>query len=251
MAGSKLYIITDPKDVTTVYKNTTSFSFDIFVQAMMRTSGSSDHVVTRMFQAPDPEKEVFPNPNRKPLAKLARELHMHQLYPGRELDSLCDAFLEYFKRELSLKTISQHSYVSNVTSHEVVLSLYTWTSDVLICGGQEAYFGPLLADTEPNLSWDFLVFDDLTWQVLYQYPKFLAGTMIKAKGKVITGLERYFNIPAEQRGGMAWFTPAMEAEMRNLGFDTHDVAVMMMTIYWGSVEVYSSGSRVANSIMAG
>ena len=202
----------------------------------MKSSGSSDHVVTKMFQRPDPEKEIFPNPNRKPLAKLARELHSYQLYPGKELDSLCDTFLEYFKRKLSLKTISQHPYVSNVTSHDVVLSLYTWTSDVLICGGQEAYFGPLLTDTEPNLSWDFLIFDDLTWQVLYQYPKFLAGTMINAKSKVIAGLERYFNIPEEQRGGMAWFTPALEAEMRNLGFDTHDVAVMMMTIYWGLVK---------------
>jgi hypothetical protein len=59
--------------------------------------------------------------------------------------------------------------------------------------------------------------------------------MIKGKSKVISGLERYFTLSAEKRVGAAWFTPAMETKMKNLGFNTHDIAVMMMTIYWGLV----------------
>ena len=221
-----------------VYKNTSTLSYEIFVQAMMRSSGSSEFAVQTMYEVPDREKEIFPNPQRKPLAKLGREIHIHQLFPGKRLDGLRSTFIRYFRKSLSLKHMAQYPYTSSVSEQAVVLSLYPWTSDIFICAGQEAYFGPLLAEMEPKLSWDFLTFDELTWQVLYQYPKFLASKMIRAKDEVITGLERYFEVPVEARGGMAWFTPAMEAEMRNVGFDTHEIAVMMMTIYWGRVLFY-------------
>lgn len=188
-----------------------------------------------MYEIPDSEKAIFPNPQNKPLAKLARELQIHQLFPGRELDALCAAFVGYFKQTLTISTMSQYRYTRSSTDHDVVVPLYTWVSDTFISAGQDAYFGPVLGEVEPELTWAFLEFDDLTWQVLYQYPKFLASKMIKGKSKVISGLERYFTLPAEKRVGAAWFTPGMETEMKNLGFNTHDIAVMMMTIYWGSV----------------
>ena len=196
-------------------------------------AGSSEFAVQTMYEIPNRDKEIFPNPQRKPLARLGREIHMNQLFPGKRLDDLSRTFIRYFHNCLSIKHMGQCPYALKVSEHAAVLSLYAWTSDILVCAGQEAYFGPLLADMEPKLSWDFLTFDDHTWQVLYQYPKFLAGEMVRAKDEVIAGLERYFDVPVEARGGSAWFTPAMEAEMRNVGFDTHEVAVMMMTIYWG------------------
>ena len=201
---------------------------------MMRSSGSSESVIQKMYETPDPEQAIFPNPQNKPLAKLARELHIHQLFPGEHLNALCAAFVKHFNQTLTLKTMSRHRYTRSSTNYEVVVPLYTWVSDVFVVAGQEAYFGPVLGRVEPELTWFFREFDDLTWQVFYQYPKFLASTMIEAKSKVIAGLERYFTLPADERAGAAWFTPAMETEMRNLGFNTHDVAVMMMTIYWGS-----------------
>lgn len=76
-AGSKLYILTNAKDVTTAYKNTSSLSFEWFVQAMMRTSGSSHRVVSKMYEILDLEKAIFSNSQNKPLAKLARELQIH------------------------------------------------------------------------------------------------------------------------------------------------------------------------------
>jgi hypothetical protein len=244
VAGSKLYILTNPRDVTEAYKNMSMLSFEEFVRAMMRTSGSSEYVIHKMYETPDPEKAIFPNPHNRPLAKLARELHNHQLLPGKQLDDLRSTFIEYFHKSLILKHMTQHPYVSSATDHEVVLPLYTWSSDLMICGGQEAYFGLYLAEVEPSLTWDFLEFDDLTWQVLYQYPKILANSMFKAKAKVIAGLERYLTEPEQKMGRSSWFTLAMEKEMRNLGFDTHEVAIMMMTIYWGLADSNELGRPI-------
>ena len=199
----------------------------------MRSSGSSEFAVQDMYKVPHREQEIFPNPQCKPLAKLGREIHIHQLFPGGRLDDLRNTFIRYFQKSLSFKEMVQYPYIINISGQVTVLSLYAWTSDVFICAGQEAYFGPLLAEMEPCLSWDFLAFDELTWQVLFQYPRILARKMIRAKDKVIAGLERYFEVSVEARGNIAWFTKAMEVEMRNVGLDTHEIAVMMMTIYWG------------------
>lgn len=201
----------------------------------MRISGSSEHVILNMYKPMDSERTKFPNPQNKPLANLARELHMFQLFPGKPLDSLYAAFVNHFKKCLNLRTMSQSRYTRSSTEHDVVVPLYVWVSDAFISAGQDAYFGPALAKVDPELTWAFLEFDELTWQVLYQYPAFLASTMIKAKNRLIAGLERYFTLPLDERPGASWFTPAMETEMRTLGFSSHDVAVMMMTIYWGSV----------------
>ena len=234
-AGSKLYIVTSSEDVAAAYKNTSTLSFEEFVQAMMRISGSSEFVVQKMYENPDPEKTIFPNPHKKPLAKLARELHHNQLFPGEPYDYLRAKIIEYFEETFVLQTIAQYPYARACTtpSHEVVLPLSSWTSDVFVTAGQRAYFGTYLEEVDPKLQQTFIEFDDLTWQVLYQYPKFLSGKMHEAKARLISSLERYFEAPIEKRGRTAWFTPAMEAEMRNLGFDNHDIGVMMTTIYWG------------------
>lgn len=199
----------------------------------MRTSGSSEFVIKKMYETPDPAKAIFPNPRMKPLAKMAKDLHVHQLYSGKPLDVLREEFYRFFDNSMKLKHMSTFSYAINFTPTEVVLPLYIWTSDVIISAGQDAYFGPLLAEVAPHLTWDFLEFDDLTWQLLYQYPKFLAKKMYSARDRVVNGLEKYFTEVQKRRGVRSWFTPVMENEMRNLQFDTHEVAIMMMTIYWG------------------
>lgn len=55
--------------------------------------------------------------------------------------------------------------------------------------------------------------------------------MTRSRDEVTDGLE----VEVGARKGMACFTPVTEAGMRKVGFDTHDFAVVMMTIYWGRV----------------
>jgi hypothetical protein len=46
-------------------------------------------------------------------------------------------------------------------------------------------------------------------------------------------LKKYIQLPQETRQGDAWFTKAMENEMRALGISEDDIATMLVTIYWG------------------
>lgn len=235
VGGSTIYVLTMPKDVADAYRNTTSLSFDIFVQVMMRNLGSSAQSVRAMFSPMPAEKDGFPNPHGKPLGRLARELHTTQLYPGENLTRLDDKFIESFDDQLDLEKIANTNYAARDQNGGLTVPLLRWSSDVFIRAGQLAYFGDLLGVIDPNLTSTFLEFDDLSWQILFQYPRIVSRRMHAARERLTAVIEKYFSVPVEERGESAWFTPAMEHEMRTLGISTHDIATMMTTIYWGSV----------------
>ncbi|KAL4917327.1 cytochrome P450 [Aspergillus aurantiobrunneus] len=183
-ANSLTYVITKPQDVAEAYCNTTTLSFNEFAQAIMRGCGCSESCVQAMYTDLPKEKARFPNPHGKPLGTLARQMHIHQLH--------------------------------NDGKDQVVLPLLQWCSDFFSRAGQRVYFGPELEKLDDSLPRTFIAFNELSWQILYQYPDFLAGKMKSSRDAIQRVLKQYFRIPQEKRHGDAWFTKVMEDEMRAL-----------------------------------
>jgi hypothetical protein len=238
VANSLTYVITKPEDVAEAYRNTSTLSFHEFIQAIMRACGNTDSCVQVMYTPLPKDKAGFPNPHGKPLGTLARQMHIHQLYPGDNLDYLEQQFLDWVEPRLIMENLSRecpYAVSSDDKDDSIVLPLLQWCSDFFTRAGQQAYFGPLLADIDPELPKTFVLFDELSWQILYQYPDFLAGEMKSSRDAVVRALKKYFQLPQAMRYGDAWFTKAMEDEMRALGISEDDIATMMMTIYWGFV----------------
>lgn len=180
------------------------------------------------------DKEGFPNPHEKPLATLARGMHIHQLYPGERLDFLEKQFLTWFDNHLNIEELEKACpYSISSTDTAITLPLMEWCSDGFTRAGQKAYFGDALARIDPTLTKTFIVFDELSWQVLYQYPDFLAREMKQARDTITRALLKYIQLPQSHRSGDAWFTKAMENEMRALNICEEDIARMLVTIYWG------------------
>ena len=227
-------MLTRAADVAEAYRNIKTLSFNVFVQEMIKTAGSSPFCVEAMYTPLPANKAGFPNPNAKPLATLARDMHIQQLYPGKHLDILGQRFDKFFDRHLHVDNIlAKCAYAQARKDNSVVLPLMTWCSDVFTRAGQEAYFGPLLEKIDAEMTWKFLDFDELSYQIQFQYPKWLSTKMNTAKNALVEDLMVYFDTPQEQRHGDAWFVKAMENEMRALNLSTYDMAVLMVTIYWG------------------
>ena len=234
--GSKFYVLTSAADVTEAYRNNITLSFDQFSMALMRVCGCSDACIKAMYKPLSKDKKGFPNPQAKSLARLAREIHIQELYPGDGLDMFDSRFVEFFLQNLQLSTMATCLVARcsvTLTDSEVTLPLSLWCSDIFIRGGQTAYFGDRLAQIDPDLTWAFLEFDELSWQVHYQYPKILSRRMRSARDQVIAGLDTYFRLPASERTGNVQFISHMETEMRSLGIDNRNIAAMMMILYWG------------------
>ncbi|KAL4786384.1 cytochrome P450 oxidoreductase [Aspergillus varians] len=238
IANSLTYVITKPQDVAEAYRNTTTLSFNEFVQAIMRGCGCSEPCVQAMYADLPKEKAGFPNPHGKPLGTLARQMHINQLYPGDNLDFLEKQFLHWIEPRMNMDGLRECPYATahaenNDGKDHVVLPLLQWCSDFFARAGQRAYFGPELEKLDDSLPRTFIAFDELSWQILYQYPDFLAGKMKSSRDAIQRVLKQYFRIPQEKRHGDAWFTKAMEDEMRALGIGEDDIATMLVTIYWG------------------
>ncbi|KAI0118649.1 cytochrome P450 [Nemania sp. FL0031] len=233
VAGMKTYVITKSEHVGQVYRNTHSLSYEEFVQAMMRILGNSEQSVQAMFTPLSKEKKGFPNPHGKPLGILFREMHIHQLFPGENLDFLDKRFHDFFDKHLRLDKLKQQcTYAISKAAGSIDLPLTQWCSDFLVKGGQDAYFGPRLTDIDRGLTDAFIIFDELSYQVIYQYPRFLAAKMLASRDRVLKGLEKYLQLPRQERSEDAWFVGAMEDEMRAIGMNAKDMSIASMTIYW-------------------
>lgn len=233
-ANNTFYVLTKPDDVAAAYRNTKTFSFDAVLQDLMQKIGVSELGIQKMFSSPDSSKQVFPNPFNKCLARLSRELHIHQLYPGEGnlLNAIDEEFVRYFDQYLELDSLARRTrYVTSPHKTAVDLSLRTWTSDFFANAGQDAYFGKRLRQIDPDMTWTFMEFDALFWQVLFQYPKVLSKKMNAALDKMIASMKQYFAVPVSERTDTVWFTQALEEEMRLLDTPSNDIAAMMVTIY--------------------
>lgn len=236
LSHSQIHVLTKPRDVSDAYKNNTTFGYDGFVQALMRTFGCSKSCLEAMYSYSqhEPNENDFPNPNHKTLAKLMRDLHVKQLFPGGHLENLGNKFIDFFRDSLILEEVVKKWYATEKTSNSVVVPLHAWTSEMITLGGQRVYFGRLLEEIDPEMTGTFLEFDELSSQVLYQYPRSMSGRMHFLKEKLIQNFATYLGVPAEERRGDIWFTKAFEHEALQRAVGNQDLATMMTTTYWAT-----------------
>lgn len=126
------------------------------------------------------------------------------------------------------------SSVVHLVPYSIWIALCTSTFTLLIWRIWKFTIKPRIYTDEPKELPYWLPFvGHLSWQILYQYPGFLSSKMHAAKARVTEALRKYFDTPMSERSGDAWFTKAMENEMRDLNLNTQDISIMMQTIYWG------------------
>ncbi|KAI1464055.1 uncharacterized protein F4812DRAFT_463116 [Daldinia caldariorum] len=140
--GNTLYIVTEPHDTTEVYKSDDTLSLEMFVQDLFRSNGYSEHALGVTYAKLPKDKPGFDNPQGVSFRSFAKQMHTHQLYPGKNLQVLEGNFRNWFDQSLSLPELKR-------TCSRFSL----------------AYFGDVLSRINPNLADDFLAFDDLGWQV--------------------------------------------------------------------------------------
>lgn len=235
--GVTFYVVTQTKQSAEVYKNKDTLSFENFVQTLMRNNGNEEDVIQLMYSSlPADKLQGFPNPYGESLGVLAQKMHAHQLHPGNQLALLQDQVtqrMDYLLRfDTLLGTCSPYATTSSRSLQNIEFPLYKWCSDYFIRLGQHVYFGETLDQIDPALPEVFLEFDELIFKMLYQYPSFLSHDMSKPRGRVIASLKKYFQVPqSERRNGAAWLITAMEDEMRALGVDDDNLAVVIFHLY--------------------
>lgn len=141
--------------------------------------------------------------------------------------------MDWFDAHFSASMISKELPYATIHGQDVLVPLMVLTLDMMVSTGQNAHFDPTLAEPATNLPADFLEFDELSRQLLLQYPPIFYQPMLKAKARVELALQKYIEVLMDQRKGNIWFTKAMEMELKALNIPTNKIGIMFMTVYWG------------------
>ncbi|KAI4223402.1 MAG: hypothetical protein L6R40_008506 [Gallowayella cf. fulva] len=106
LSGETVYIITDPEDISAVYKNSKTLIFDGFVRNLMVTMEVQPSTIDKIYQVPD-RSAMGPaartrNPGAKHFIDLTHDRYVSQLSPGPRLDVLKSGFLQHMALELQM-----------------------------------------------------------------------------------------------------------------------------------------------------
>lgn len=226
VAGVELYIVTSSRDMSLVYKNTTSLSFDDFIRDLHIAFGLSAAGLRTMWD----------KSNGKCLVHVANDLHHAQLLPGKHLDDLTQRFLVQIERRLTWEFLLAHDHrVARGAPTQVTLSLYDWCAQVLVPAASVAFFGEAMLRINQNLIEDFLAFDEDSWMLTYRYPRFLARKMYHGMQGNTDAFTRYFGLPLEERPDACHYVTLFEARERSAAMSDRDVAITIQLFYWVSV----------------
>ncbi|KAI1120671.1 putative cytochrome P450 oxidoreductase [Nemania abortiva] len=234
--GSTMYVVTNPQHTVEVYRNEKTLSFDEFAQDLVRTNGYSEEAIKASYMNQPKEKLGFPNPRGVSFGVFVRQMHIHQLHPGENLRGIENRFVEWYESNLLLSAVQRLSPACKMNSGDVKISvtvpLMAWVSDYSTSAGAFAYFGDTLRSIDPSLTSIFIEFDDVSWQVLYQYPVLLSRKLTHTRKHMMRTFKEYLRIPQTQRNGCVWLLKAMEDEARAIGVGDDDIAVLYFNIYW-------------------
>jgi hypothetical protein len=241
LAGDTIYVVTNPNDVSAVYKNTTTLAFDAFIGDLMLQCGATRETVQKMCEEPPPypsgASTTGLNPKNKSLVKLAIDFHHQQLLSGPNSHDreITEEFVRTIKELLTWDHISQQEGIfasAHSPKPSFETSLLDFCGKVLIESGARTYWGPSLWELDPNSLQSFYALDKGMWKILFQYPKMFSQEVITIRDHITDVIAKYYRLPQSSRPGAAWFTSVMEAESREAGLDAQEMAACIMIIYF-------------------
>ena len=243
IAGQKMVVVQNTQEVAYLWKQTVAFTFEPFVQNIMRAFGFNYTAVENMFHE-DPAHLLATNvksssllstanPKGKCYFNMQSEWLKHQLLPNDNgnLRGLQDKYTHYLSESLSWEALVDR-FILESNVHGKTISLKQFTRQILGDCAMKAFFGTKLFETSPLFLPHYQKYEDDSWKIFFNYPRFMAKEVHRAKDRTLDDLVRFYALPKEQRPGMAWIFQTLDSELNSLGLNPRDRAGIMMMITW-------------------
>ena len=218
VAGEQFYIITSPQDISDIYSDTKTLTFDEHIRDMVRLIGSSPDGVEKMSTVSDHL--------HKNLAHAGEDFYRQQFLPGNKLKHFWPEISRLISTQLERKRI----FSGEQRARDI--SLLGWCRDALFGPTLTALFGDALLGVAPNILSELVTFDNQSWKMIYQLPYFLSKEMHTARLSITDSFEAYLKLPKERRSGASWLVQKLETEMRQAGIHEHDMAAFNLSVAW-------------------
>lgn len=231
MAGQTIYVVTAPEDISEVYKNHLTLTFDGYVRDMYAAFGMSPEGIAGMFEPTPSDGGKDSVMSSQKFNHLGLGIHREQLYAGNHLEDLSRVYLVSIEEQHNWTKIPKTAMVRSVSEEKSVF-LRVWLEDVLGRATTQAFFGKRLLEIEPELLTHFHTFDTNSWMLLYQYPRIFAGEMFAAIDKGTKAFTKYFELPRNERSDCCHYIQAVETKQVKAGVKVRDIAIAGQNLFW-------------------
>lgn len=226
-----MYIITSPKDISSVYKNSQLLTFDGFIKDMYGNFRMSATGIAQIFEPVSSKDGKASSPLGQQYAHIGTGVQREQLHPGDNLDKLINTYISHIKQQMNWAKVPKSCLIQALPGKKVV-SIRNWCADVLGQATTQAFFGSILLEHNSQLLEDFHTFDSNSWKFLYRYPRAFAKPMFEAIEKGTEAFTRYFQLPTEKRNQMCHYVKTVEAKQRRAGMSDRDIAISAQGLFW-------------------
>ena len=228
-----------PKDMSTVYKNVTTLTFDGFIRDLYTTFGMTQQGIQLMWQVAPSKSQDNKGTSDSQKFHLGHGVHREQLHPGDQLEDITQKYLHYIQRSFAWQEIP-NALTSTTAEKGRAVSLYSWCASVLGNAAIRSLYGDVLLEIEPRLLEYFYSFDEESWKLTFQLPPLLAKRMHAAREESRKAYVRYFEMSPEKRPGACHYIRTVEAKQRQAGMTDRDIAIAAQMFFWGSVLLMAS-----------
>ena len=112
--GEKLYIVTDPTDVSAVYRNTITLSWDAFLEDLLTASGVNAMSIPQLWEKRSLDFTDRKGPNKAPRGLSAihstLEIYKRQLHPSKKMEKSSEVLLGHINSSLRWEKLSQRGF---------------------------------------------------------------------------------------------------------------------------------------------
>ncbi|KAK3332571.1 cytochrome P450 [Cercophora scortea] len=255
LLGKKLYVCTDPRDVSNIFDDTATFGFDDQLTNLLTSFGLSKTALKRAWHVPKPGDWCFTadnsvNPKQKSLIHAVEDIFTQQLLPGDHMDAWATTFLASITDSLSGST---DDLLLCTTGGECVwcdscgdgggglpvrrqVSLYRLVSSLSVQATCRAMFGSHLLDIDSRVVEFMLEFNEHAWMMVFHYPGSWGKLPVDEPRENLMKILRHFvAVPEERRAGASWAITNMLKAMEIVGMDTESRAAMVLMVFWASM----------------
>ena len=233
VAGQTLYVLTDPRDFTNVYRNAATFTFDPLVEQVYKLFQLPETALQNLYRKASSSTATSETPNlpEKDAVNISHNMIVVEMR-GKQTISPPEKTVRHLECVMDIQSIcSRFSTLRDGTS--TVVSLFKICSVLMTAAGQAHYFGDTLSAIDPLLPEAFVDFDKLCWQIFFRPPIFWSKQLKERKAKLLTALEEYSNKPMEERSDMPQYLKSWETECRRAGLNNSEIATLMLIQYFG------------------
>ena len=233
--GHNMYIITDPDQVASIFRDNSMISFDGHLKDLLQKFGIRGKALELSWQEFEPnDSRYLPDhllaPRQKCLIRFTEEVYRQQLLPGKRMDEMCHRFIESISHSLKFVDLTDDNTKTKGTTK--TMSLQAICRFPLVDAAIRSLFGRHLHDIDSNITQHMMEFNDNIWMMIFDYPEFLSSKCIVPRSKVKKALQTFIQMPNEKRQEQTWSVDTILQAQEIVGTDLESRSSVLLMMLW-------------------